>query len=194
MPSVLASQVAARVRSARPTSGGARIVLIDGPAGAGKTTLADDLATVLHGAPVLHADDMYEGWDGLTTLTDLLVGQVLAPLARGRAAEFARWDWHAGRRGAPIRVEPAPVVVVEGVGVGQRAARDLASLLVWIEAPEDERHDRWLTREGPQSEGHWRQWASTESAHFARHHTRAAAHMVLDGGASHEDDGGMSDI
>ncbi|WP_084102813.1 hypothetical protein [Demequina sp. NBRC 110051] len=194
MPSALVASVASRVRTSPPTPGGARIVLIDGPAGAGKTTFADRLSMALDGAPVLHADDMYEGWEGLATLTDLLVRRVLAPLAQGRAAEFACWDWHAGRRGAALHVEPAPVVVIEGVGVGQRAARAFASLLVWVEAPAHVRHERWLDREGPQSEGHWTRWAQSEAEHFAQEHTREAAEVTVDGAASRPGSQGVPHI
>ncbi|WP_084130774.1 uridine kinase [Demequina sp. NBRC 110055] len=183
MPQSPLDDLAARVAAAPPTSGGSRIVLIDGPAGAGKTTLACRLAGILHDAPVLHADDMYEGWGGLATLTPLLVGQVVKPLTSGAPATFARWDWHQGMRGEELTLAPAPVVLIEGVGVGQRDARSHASLLIWVEAPVDVRHERWLHREGADSEGHWRAWARGEREHFAADGTRGAADLIVDGGA-----------
>ena len=178
------SDIAALVEnlsSQAPSPSGVRLLLIDGPAGAGKTTFARELAAALDGAPVLHADDMYEGWDGLDTLTDLLVTQVLAPLAEGRPARFRRWDWHASRRGDVCETPPAPVVVIEGVGVGQREARPYASLSVWVEAPESLRHDRWLEREGVDTEPQWRAWRAAERTHFVREGTRDAVDVVVDG-------------
>ena len=39
-------------------------LLIDGPSGAGKTTLALQIGEAL-GIPVVHLDDFYPGWGGL---------------------------------------------------------------------------------------------------------------------------------
>ncbi|MFV0285663.1 MAG: hypothetical protein ACK5IM_04635 [Demequina sp.] len=66
-------------------------------------------------------------------------------------------------------------------GVAQRRARDVASLVIWVEAPEDLRHGRWLEREGADTEPHWRAWAAAEASHFAAEGTRGAAHVVVDG-------------
>ena len=98
-------ELASRVLDFPAGCGPLRVVLIDGPAGSGKTTLAARLAAAL-GAQVLHADDMYEGWDGLPVLRDVLVGRVLEPLAAGQKAGFERWDWVASARAERIAVPP----------------------------------------------------------------------------------------
>ena len=55
--------LADRVRAAVPLLGRTRLVCVDGPAGSGKTTLADRLVTALGpGAAVVHMDDLYAGW------------------------------------------------------------------------------------------------------------------------------------
>ena len=51
------------------------IIAIDGPAGSGKTTLAQKLVNDLSDAQVIHMDDLYDGWNDplsakLNTLTD----------------------------------------------------------------------------------------------------------------------------
>ncbi|WP_143340380.1 hypothetical protein [Demequina sp. NBRC 110057] len=176
--------ICAAVLASEPSPGGVRIVLIDGPAGAGKTTLAGRLAAALGGVPVLHADDMYEGWEGLPTLTPLLRDQVVGPLSRGQEARFQRWDWHAGARADAVVAPPAPVVIVEGVGTGQSAVRGEASVLVWVAAPTDLRHERWLRREGADTEAAWLRWARAEHDHFLAEGTREAAHVTVDGGQS----------
>ncbi len=135
------------------------------------------------GAPaqLLHADDMYEGWDGLETLDAVLVDQVIEPLAAGRGADFRMWDWHQSRRTHRIPVDPRAFLVVEGVGVGQRSARRCAALLLWVDAPEAERLARGVARDGEGMRAEWLRWQPREAAHFAREGTRAAADLVIDG-------------
>lgn len=189
------------VRTRPPRLGDTRLVLIDGPAGSGKTTLANRLALALGGAAspgsgaidpdhplplheplqILHADDMYEGWTGLDTLGDVLVDRVLAPLASGRSGRFRMWDWHQDGRTHPVDVHAREVLIVEGVGVAMRRARAHASVTVWIEAEPRERLRRGLARDGEQMRTEWIAWQRREQEEFARQGTRAEADVHLDG-------------
>ena len=159
------------------------MVAIDGPAGSGKTTLAGRLAAALSGAQVLHADDMYEGWSGLGTLSDVLVAAVLEPLARSGAASFRRWDWVSGARAETIEVPGAPFLVVEGVGTAQRAARPLVSLVIYVDAPWPLRLDRGIARDGETMRAEWERWQAAEWSFLVREGTRAAADFEIDGTA-----------
>lgn len=177
-----ARAVAQRVERVAPALGSTRLVLIDGPAGSGKTTLARHLSSVLSAdAPVqtLHGDDMYEGWGGLPRLADVLIDQVIAPLAKGRPGEFRRWDWLTGARGERIAVPPRPVLVVEGVGVAMAAARVHASVVVWVEAPPEVCLRRGVERDGEAMRADWQRWQVAEQEQFAREGTRAAADVVI---------------
>ncbi|MEO7588650.1 MAG: hypothetical protein ABIS84_11555, partial [Arachnia sp.] len=74
---------------ASPVPAGApRVVAVDGPSGAGKTTFADVLADELASRTgvrpqVVHMDDIFPGWDGLAEAVELVSDLVLEPLARG---------------------------------------------------------------------------------------------------------------
>jgi uridine kinase len=165
-----------------PSLGTTRLVLIDGPAGSGKTTLADRLAEVLR-AQVVHGDDIYEGWSGLHTMWPVLGGQILEPLARGTDASFRRWDWVRDERAESIHIPKAEFLVIEGVGVAQRAARRFASLVVFVEAPAEVRLKRGVERDGNAMRADWVAWQRSEQELFAREGTRGAADVVVDGTA-----------
>lgn len=180
MPNPTVSELAERVVEAPARCGLMRVVLIDGPAGSGKTTLANRLGDAL-GAQVLHGDDMYKGWSGLPTLDKIVINQLLVPLSKGRDAHFRRWDWVAGQRAEVIAVPQAPVLIMEGVGVGQRAARQYASLVIFVEAPWQTRIVRGLERDGEHMREEWERWEVAQNAHHATHFTRTAADVIVSG-------------
>ena len=162
-----------------PTLGRGRLLCVDGPAGSGKTTLATAVATTA-GAPLVHTDDLLDGWDGLAGLPATLL-DLLTPLADGRPGRVPRYDWHAGRFAGSVELEPAPLLVVEGVGSGALPAARWATVLVWVEAPYDLRMRRGLERDGDAFAPHWEAWARAEEAHFAEHRTRERADLVVRG-------------
>ncbi len=174
------ADLAARVRAAPPRCGATRLVCVDGPSGSGKTVLARALGVALD-APVLHLDDLYPGWDGLAATGPLLVDGVVAPLRAGRDASYRRWDWERSAPGATVLVGRPPVLVLDGVGSGARPIAAHTVLLVWVEAPRDERFRRAIARDGETYRPHWERWAAQEVAHFAAEGTRARADVVVDG-------------
>jgi energy-coupling factor transporter ATP-binding protein EcfA2 len=174
-----AERVLDLLRSRPPTLGSGRLVSIDGPAGSGKTTLADEIAG-LTGAPVVHMDDLFEGWDGLPRITAQLEG-LLRPLAADRPGSYRRWDWHAGGWAETVTVPPGPLLVLEGVGSGSLAHADLITVLVWVEVAYDVRMARGLARGGVEVHERWQQWAIDEQDLFARERTRERADLRLDG-------------
>jgi uridine kinase len=173
--------IAARVLAAPPRCGRTRLVCVDGPSGSGKTTFACRLATALGGAPVLHMDDLYPGWDGLSAIVPLLRDWIVTPLAAALPAHYRRWDWERGEYAEEHHLGSPPLLVVEGVGAGSRPVADHTVLLVWLEAPREERLRRGIARDGENYRPHWERWARQEQAHFAADGTRARADLRLDG-------------
>ena len=169
------------MRASEPALGAVRLVCIDGPAGSGKTTLADLLGLEL-GAQVLHVDDLLEGWDGLEAMWPRFQAGVLDPLAAGRPGRYRRYDWVAGQLAEWHDVPVADAVVLEGCGSARRAVDAVAVLRVWVEAPGDVRLARGLARDGEALRGQWIAWMRLEAAHFAVEATRARADVVVDAG------------
>ncbi len=180
-------ELAAQVRAASPGLGPVRLVCVDGPAGSGKTTLAERLAEALgDGArvAVLHLDDLYEGWSGLGGVWERLEAQVLGPLGRGEPARWQRYDWSAGAF-AEWRDLPVPdVLVVEGCGSCPEAVDGRAALRLFVEAPPRLRLRRGVDRDGEQMREHWVRWQVAEAAEFAAERTRERADVVVDGTAA----------
>jgi len=174
-----AQQVLDLALSREPTLAGGRLICIDGPAGSGKTTLAAEVAE-LSAAPVLHMDDMFEGWDGMPAITDQLES-LLRPLATGRSGTYRRWDWPGNAWAETVLVPPAPLLVLEGVGSGSTVVQNLVTVLAWVEVPFDLRLERGLQRGGIGVAENWREWAADEQDLFARERTRERADLVLDG-------------
>jgi uridine kinase len=184
-PSVLAlDELAVRVLRTAPRVGSTRLVCVDGPAGSGKTTLAQAMAGALQDAVVVHMDDLYRGWEtDFDEVHDRVGRQLVQPLRAGRPACYQRYDWAAGRFDEWVEVAPPPVLVLEGVASGS-ARRDAdMSQLVWIEAARDERIRRGVERDGPEVLPHWLAWMRHEEAEHARQRTRERADVLLRGDA-----------
>ncbi len=173
--------VSAHLRSAPARLGPTRLILIDGPAGSCKTTLAGTLSAALGDAQVLHMDDLYPGWSGLTAGVGRLLDEVLRPLADHRPAEYHRYDWHTGSLAEPHPVPAADHLIVEGCGAGSRLPSTWASLLIWVETDDAERLARGLARDGDDARPHWLRWMAEERALYAAEDTRARADLRLDG-------------
>ncbi|MFD8953720.1 uridine kinase [Streptomyces xanthophaeus] len=161
-----------------PSLGPVRLIGVDGHAGSGKSTFAGRLGKALGGAPVLHLDDVATheelfGWQ------ERLRVQVLEPLAAGRPAHWAPYDWVERRFGAERVLEPAAVLLVEGVGAGRRALRPHLARLLWMETPREESWGRGRRRDGRELSDFWDGWERAERAHFADDPSRPFADTLV---------------
>ncbi len=178
-PEAAAARVVEHALSRPPTLGAGRLVCVDGPAGSGKTTLAEAMAarTAAH---VVHLDDLFPGWGGLAEVPALMK-RLLRPLARGEHGHWHRYDWYTARFAEWHTVRPGGLLVVEGVGSGGRAWADLVTTLAFVEAPRAARDRRGIERGGVGVTENWRRWSVQEDALFSREHTRHRADLLLSG-------------
>ena len=157
------------------------MLAVDGPDGSGKTTAAERLASELGDVPLVHLDDLLEGWTGtLAAVWERLHAQLLEPLASGAPAGYQRFDWATDRFAEwPDR----GVLVVEGVGAAARAVDARLAVRVWVEAPPGLRLRRGMVRGGEAQRANWLRWAEWEHHHFDEDGTRERADVLVDGTA-----------
>ena len=157
---------------------GAGVVLvgIGGHGAAGKTTLA----RMIPDAQIVSTDEF---WDGEEFEIGRIAREVVTPLATGAAARFASYDWAAGEPRGSRTIEPAGIVVVEGVCALHRTLRDAYAVRVWVEAPYDVRLARAVARDGEAARSTWVDvWMPSEDRYVERDDPVACAHLVVDGG------------
>jgi len=184
---VSVSRLADVVRAAAPRLGAVRLVVIDGPAGSGKTTLAAALAASLRAegldVVLFHLDDIYDGWAGLDGVGERYAAWVLEPLADGRPGRYRRYDWAAGEFAEWCDLPVPDVLIVDGCGAAQRCVDDVATLRIWVEAPAALRLERGIARDGEALRAEWLRWMALEAEHFERESTRERADVLVDGTA-----------
>jgi RecA/RadA recombinase len=169
-----------------PTLGAGRLICVDGPAGSGKTTLADVLVTAsarrVTSSGLLHMDDLYEGWSGLgPALSERVHEQILVPLAAGEPGRYRRWDWYADAWAEAHVVDPVALLVLEGVGSAATTYDELVTTRVWVDAPRDLRLDRGLARGDYGDPEHWLRWLDLEAEVLDHEDTRSRADVLVDG-------------
>ncbi|PKQ23364.1 MAG: ATP-binding protein [Actinobacteria bacterium HGW-Actinobacteria-5] len=151
------------------------VLLIDGGAGSGKTTLAESLAASWPGSgpvQVVGLDELYPGWGGLAAGSEAVPALITG-------TGFRTWDWAAGRPGAWRSLDPSAPLVVEGCGALTPASRALAGLALWLEVDQTTRRQRALARDGALFAAHWDDWAAQEAVHWLTDHPRDLADLVL---------------
>lgn len=158
------------------------IIAIDGRSGAGKTSLALELTSLLRKhreVSLFHLEDIYPGWNGLVAGVDRYVQTVLTPLSQGLDAEWVSWDWEAHFDGEARCTAAAPIVIIEGVGAAQLAARELLDVVIWVAADDELRKQRALSRDGETYAPYWELWSTQEEVLLAKYQPVHDADIVL---------------
>ena len=93
--------------SASPQGMSTKVIAVDGPGGAGKSSFAARLAEDLGGAPVVHTDD-FASWDNPTDWWPRLLEELLEPLSRNeRGPGIRRSDWGEPDQSRGAKSSPA---------------------------------------------------------------------------------------
>jgi uridine kinase len=168
----------------RATSGpfpmSTRIIAIDGPGGAGKSTLAERLSVAMGNVPIVHTDD-FASWEIPLDWWPRLVAQVLEPLSRNETAYYQRYDWATMRLAEWLELPPHAYVILEGVSASRNAFRPFLSYTVWVETPRAERLRRGLERDGVETYDLWLGWMADEDGYIERERPHEKVDIVIKG-------------
>lgn len=159
------------------------IIAIDGRAGAGKTTLASDLAVVLsprYSIKIVHMDDLYPGWDDSlgAHLRDSLVALVDSHI-KGEGYTISHFNWASNQFHSPMKFEKVDLLILEGVGSGQSAIRSNISALIWMEIDANQGLSRVIDRDGSSVAPHMDSWLLQQEQHFRSEDTYNRADFIL---------------
>lgn len=153
------------------------LVAIEGRCASGKSTLAARLQQEL-GCPVIHMDDFFlrpkqrtsqrYATPGGNVDHERFLKEVLRPLHRGKAIRYRPFSCSTQTLGDPIRVTPAPVVVVEGSYSCHPALRRFYHLRLFLNVSPEEQEKRILLRDGAEYAAVFREkWIPLEEAYFS---------------------------
>ena len=162
---------------------GMTLLAIDGPAGAGKTTLAAKLEIEysLHSTVrTIHMDELYNGWDDALgqSLTDTLQAITSAYLS-GNECTIKIFNWHLMKFDREEVITPTDCLILEGVGAAQEIVRKAGATTYWLDIDAETGLQRVLARDGAHIEKEMRQWQIQQSIHFAKDQTRENCEFKL---------------
>ena len=155
------------------------LIAIDGRAGAGKTTLAArffEELSVDKRVEVIHMDDLYDGWENALDehLTKTLESIVNAHQKK-EGFEIDIFNWQSMSFDSKRQINPVDILILEGVGAGQKVVRDAGATLYWLDIDADDGIARVLKRDGNQIASQMKQWQIAQEIHFLRDMTRENA-------------------
>jgi len=177
------SDLVQNVNSSSKKCGQTKIVVIDGPAGSGKTTLAKSLSGLLENCPIIHMDEIYEGWENALSpkTSQDLVEWIINPLLEDKSIEYLKYDWHLVQRIEKVVINNSKVMIIEGVGASVSEISKHACLKLWIEVNEETGINRVLTRDGLQIQEQMKKWQSQESKFFIENNSKENSDIWIDG-------------
>ena len=177
------SELVDKINESSKKCGQTKIIVIDGPAGSGKTTLAKSLSGLLENCPIIHMDEIYDGWENALSpkTSQDLVEWIINPLLESKSIEFVKYDWYLEKRIEKVVINLPKVLIIEGVGSSSFEISKYASLKLWIEVNKETGINRVLTRDGQQIQEQMKKWQSQESKFFIENNSKENSDIWIDG-------------
>jgi uridine kinase len=163
--------------------GQTKIIVIDGPSGSGKTTLAKSLSRLFENCPIIHMDEIYEGWKNALShkTSNDLTDWIIYPLLESKTIKFIKYDWNLEKRIEQVVINFPKVLIIEGVGSSSFEISQHACLKLWIEVNKETGINRVLTRDGLHIQEQMKTWQSQESKFFIENNSKENSDIWIDG-------------
>lgn len=107
------------------------LILIDGAAGSGKTTLAKKLAELLY-ADLVHTDDVSWCADPVHWDDEMLAG-IVNPWLYGKKVSYKPASWIKENRPGYINADPDRALIIEGMGACRKSMRAAGAYSIWVD-------------------------------------------------------------
>ena len=159
------------------------IIAIDGPAGAGKTTLASTIFLALSphiSTTVIHMDELYPGWESalggelsksLTWLTSC--HKAKKPLL------YSTFNWATNEFHEPQSHPSTHLLILEGVASAQIAIEESLATSIWLDLDPLVGYQRVIDRDGENISREMTQWLVMQEQHFAADRTKERCEFLL---------------
>ena len=121
------------------------LVLIDGVAGSGKTTLAVIIADIIN-ANLVHIDDVCWNADPIHYDAEMLDG-IINPWFNGNNVSYKPTGWIKENRIGSIEIDPNKALVIEGMGVCRKTLREIATYSIWLDIESELARNRLVRRD-----------------------------------------------
>ncbi|MGG5255137.1 uridine kinase family protein [Neobacillus sp. SM06] len=170
------------------------LIGIDGCGGAGKSTLARNLAKNFTNCTIVHMDDFYHPSEKIIKADpavkpigadfdwERLENQLLLPLTQGQNGSYQRYDWDTDKMAEWHTVPATGIVVIEGVYSTRKELFGFYDLTIWVNTPRETRLKRGLERDGEGARSMWEEnWMVSEDLYVKKQQPDQRVNFIVDG-------------
>ena len=159
------------------------IIAIDGPAGAGKTTLASTVFLALSphiSTTVIHMDELYPGWENAIgdELTKSLTWVTSCHKAK-KPLLYSSFNWVANEFADPKPHPSTHLLILEGVASAQIAIEESLATSIWLDLDPLIGYQRVIDRDGENISREMTRWLVMQEQHFAADRTKERCEFLL---------------
>ncbi len=169
------------------------VVALDGPGGAGKSTIARKLSETCNLISIVHGDDFYTPMgeserraltpeDGYMRYFDWvrMRSELLKPLSGGDRTRYQRYDWGINQLAEWIDQPAEGIILIDGVYSYRPELRNFYGFSIFVDTPKAECLDR-LVKRGENTDEWIRRWRAAEDYYLTHIDTASAVCVVVSG-------------